>query len=552
MRNWQILGRLGSALLAAVLLSIPACGSMNSQPVSPGGTGGTLSERDIDTLPGWQQAQFTSPGWDAPAPPPEGAWLPAPELGQIGRETSALLATPPALAPRGYSGKSASWNDQATYVPPTPVATGEYEALAPYVTPPYGCNNNGGNSANGHAIEDVLPLAPYPMSAPQRISFVLHGLSQPNYFNATGGTGNDALSAVYQLFSWSRSADPMDENSPYEFAELSYRADLAPGVGPGGDCSAAEAFAVTGKFWRAFNRQFTLNGPEGKIALYNILIAPRGELSEILVNNMGTEARYQPFYFGSVPACFGGAWLAGLESSSGNCPEFVELIAKYSGGQDHTFVNPVLGVILKRWQQGAPLGDAAWNGLLGWPVFGPISYHRLAPQIDEEGVYRAIGMWFERGFIWWIDYDQALYPDAADKALTYLYAGPNVYSMQEPRLYVKLGTPLRYSDRGPLGVCVTAEDTLAQDDTVYSVDVDEPLLLHTHGYGGAPDAQWRYEYLTWDFGDGTVLPDTQAYVDDTETVEHSFSEPGTYTVTVRVTDSLGAEGFGSTLPVVVE
>ncbi len=62
----------------------------------------------------------------------------------------------------------------------------------------------------------------------------------PNWFNSSGGAGNDAQSAVYQLFSTDRAANPKDELSTAEFAELSYRADLAPGVGPGGDCSGAD------------------------------------------------------------------------------------------------------------------------------------------------------------------------------------------------------------------------------------------------------------------------------------------------------------------------
>jgi len=551
MCNWCIWGRLGSALLAVLLLSLPACGGMTGLPDNRGGTAGPLSELDIKTLPAWQQAQFSSPGWDAPAPPPAADWLPAPAQGQVAKDTAALLAAPPRIEPRGWPGgdRAASWDD-TEWDPPTPMARGEYKSVAPSGTPAYGCNNDESNSANGHAIEDVIGVSMAELP-PQRITYVRRGLTVENYFNATGGMGNDALSAVYQLFSTDRTANPRDPGSTAEFGELTYRADLAPGVGPGGDCSAAQAYPVRGFFWRAFNREFTLGAGIGETQLFNMLIAPSGELSDFHLNNHGTVGRFQPFYFGTVPECYGGAWLVGLDSSF-SCTKFNIMLAEHSSEIDQTFINPVLGVILKRWQQGVPPGGDAWDGALGWPVFGPLGYRGFEPQLDVRGAWRALGMYFEKGFIWWIDYDQSLYPDAADVAQCYYYTGTNVYCTGGTAEYKRWGSSVSYNEGGPLGVSVTAEHVVDEPDYVYAVAVDEPLRLHAHGFGGTPDAQWRYQYVTWRFGDGTVLPDAQAYVDDTQFVEHSYSEPGTYIVQVRVTDSLGAEAFGSALPVVVE
>ena len=56
------------------------------------------------------------------------------------------------------------------------------------------------------------------------------------FYNTTGGAGNDAQSAVYQLFATNREAVPeewMNPDNDDEFEELCYRADLAPGVAAG-------------------------------------------------------------------------------------------------------------------------------------------------------------------------------------------------------------------------------------------------------------------------------------------------------------------------------
>jgi hypothetical protein len=280
------------------------------------------------------------------------------------------------------------------------------------------------------------------------------------------------------------------------------------------------------------------------------LIAPSSELSSFVASQGGTTGRYQQFYCGTLPGCFGGGWLTSVESSASASEFFNEMVAQANG--TGFFIRPLFGVLLKRWQQSAPGGaNTPWDSALGWPIFGPIVYKNFQPQLTPQGTFRALGMWFEHGFVWWVDYDQELYPNAADKALAYFYTGANVYEMSESSDYIKLGSAIEYSDRGPLGVSVVAEKVLSGKGSRYEAQVGEPLQLHAHGFGGLTDNQWRYKHYFWRFGDGNELASGTPFSDDTQYVTYSFDAPGTYTITVQVTDAADEEAYGATLPVIV-
>jgi hypothetical protein len=204
---------------------------------------------------------LSDPGWNAPyIPPAEGTAVEAPTNELLKQEIAKALERGNRFAFRGVeteTGRSVSWDDQGNFDGVSNVGKGEYETLAPGGTPQFGCNNSAANSSNGHAVEDIIVNTN--MVIPQRVSYVLEGISSPNYFNRTGGTSKSSLAAVYQLFSTDRGSDPAEadptEPGGAEFAELSYRSDLAPGVGPGGDCSAAEAFSVAGNIWYSSTRR---------------------------------------------------------------------------------------------------------------------------------------------------------------------------------------------------------------------------------------------------------------------------------------------------------
>jgi hypothetical protein len=181
----------------------------------------------------------------------------------------------------------------------------------------------------------------------QRISYVFEGQSLSNFFNSSGGAGNDMLSAVYQLFSDNRAADPTDMSSKAQLAELSYNSGLlGEGIGPGGDCTAAEAFEVSDKIWRRFNSPFSAMPGLNSTPLYNIFIAPAAAVSDETLNAGGTLARYQPFYFGTVSSCYGGAWIVSVLSSTSTCDTFNEYLdLSASNISNVTFSNPLYGVL---------------------------------------------------------------------------------------------------------------------------------------------------------------------------------------------------------------
>jgi PKD repeat protein len=66
----------------------------------------------------------------------------------------------------------------------------------------------------------------------------------------------------------------------------------------------------------------------------------------------------------------------------------------------------------------------------------------------------------------------------------------------------------------------------------YETTAKEPVTL----YGGATGGKSPYTY-SWDFGDGTS---TQASSQTAHTIQHTYLEEGTYTVTLTVVDATGA------------
>ena len=535
------------------------------------GVGLVISEDEIGSLPVWQQEMLSDPGWNQPyIAPRECTPIEPPTHELLLAETQKALERGLELAPRVESGgKGVSWDDQGNYQPPTPVAKGEYETLIPSGDPQYGCNNYEGNSNNGHAIEDVIDQAT--MVVPQRISYVEQGKSSPNHFNKSGGAGNDAQSAVYQLFATDREADPLDPESTAEFAELSYRADLAPGVAPGGDCSAATAYAVQSWFWKRFNSTTNVLPGMTVTALYNILIAPSSEQTAEIVSSGATSAMYQAFYMGTLSACYGGGWIVGLTSSESDCDDFNQFVA--DGQSTGFYVRPVYGVLLKRWQDLQLSGMAGpWDSVLGWPVFGPVAHQNGSPVLTARGAYYAWGMWFEKGFIWWIDYDQDLYPNTPDEAQAYSYSGANVYCA-ENATYSKLGATIFYGGEGPLAVNVsidayraTAGDPwqpapLDETGTFYRIGLPANdglatvnVAMHAQGYGGVPNEDCVYKYYVWAFRNGQISAAGPAYSDSNKYVTTAYgntvrNEEGVYVVRVQITDSEDSIAYGDSLPI---
>ena len=318
------------------------------------------------------------------------------------------------------------------------------------------------------------------------------------------------------------------------FEELSYRADLAPGVGPGGDCSAVTAYLVSGLMWKRFNSTIMALPNLEEKHVYDILIAPSGEESELLTSSGDTDARYQEFYFGSVGPCFGGGWIVGLEASTSGCADYNTKVAGAFEAGDPFYYSPIYGVLLKRWQETELAGMAGpWEGWLGWPVQGPMPYSNGSRILTAKGTYYAWGMWFERGFMWWIDYDQAAYPAVPDEAQVYVFTGSNVFCPGSGE-YQELAPTVYYGGEAvwpaPMGeprVAVVVDSyRYAGTDPWVPVELNEMsqyeiglpngglgtvnVALHAHAFGGTPNEDCSYDYYVWAFRDGSIFMGDEA------------------------------------------
>ena len=532
-------------------------------------TGVLIQESEIATLPDWQRAKFNDSGWNQPYIPPLASDAVIEPSGELLLEFARQLRDRGAeIVPRGVNVRRASWLAED---PPAGVIQGEYESVGPAETPPFGCNSDPVNEHNGHALEDVIVQEA--IELPEVYSFVSNGLTEPNWFNRSGGTGNDARSAVYQLFAKTTGLEP---GEPAQYGELCYRADLAPGVGPGGSCGVAQAYLVSGLIWKRFNSAiYALPNLEERYN-FDILIAPASAETGGLTSSGNTLGRYQEFYCGDLSSCFGGGWIVGVESSASGCEAFdTQIAAAYEQG-DPFYFSPVYGVLLKRWQQQQLSGMAGpWEGELGWPVLGPVPCDNGALQMSRQGSYYVWGMWFERGFMAWLDYDQEAYPETPDQVQVFSFSGSNVFCPATGH-YQRIKPDYRYgstapwpSPQGQPRVAVTvngcrhgSEDYWipAQQSMTgeYQIGLSQgspygtvELSLTAQAWGGTPNPGCTYDYYIWAFRDGTIYMGNEA---EAKSVTHTYGSEtrnleGTYVVRVQVSDSTGAVTYGDSYPI---
>ena len=596
--NWCM--RIGAVVLVLMLVfaafSCGGGGGVNLAPdkgstadvIKESGLIAPVSESEIATLPKWQQELLSDPGWNQPyIAPREGTPTEPPSLESLWQATAEGLEKGVELMPRaGQGSKGASW--LPPQLPPSEtIDKAEYQSTAPNATPSYGCNNVLNSSSDNHALEDLI-LANANTGIPaNRISYVNEGLAAVNIFNNLAGTNKSARACVYQTYASVEGIDPANPPAGTLLGEVSYRSDLAPGIGIGGVCSATayaiyDALGATpatcNYFWTTFNAALTATPGMQPVATYDVLIAPAGNqstASQISVG--GTSGRTQPYYFGTISNCFGGSMIIGLIGSTSTCTKFKDYFdsTKPATYNPPFWYKPVYGVLLKRWQDMmAPGQTGPWQTQLGWPVYGPYAYASGAQQLGPRGTFYQWGMWYEYGFIWWVDYDQDVYPNTPDEAQAFWYA-KNVYCAAATDGPFKIAPTVYYGGSGPLGVSVAVDAyrNVASDPwaamplnataSEYQVNLNAAdgkatmqIKMRANGYGGVPNAACLYKTYVWAFRDGTVQPAGADYSAAQMTAVHtygdlSFNKESKYVVRCQVQDSGGALAYGDSLPIVL-
>ena len=155
--------------------------------------------------------------------------------------------------------------------------------------------------------------------------------------------------------------------------------------------------------------------------------------------------------------------------------------------------------------------------------------------LSTHGIYYVWGMWFEKGYIAWIDYDQTAYPMTPDEAQVYTWHGsPNIFCYGAPgQEYRYMAPAVYYGGAGPLKVSVVVDsyrDTPADPWTpvpldssglCYELPMEENdgnasgvdpvnVAMHAHPYGGVYGEDCSYDYYTWAFRDGTIFMGSEA------------------------------------------
>ncbi|UNM09908.1 MAG: hypothetical protein H7A35_07560 [Planctomycetales bacterium] len=573
----------------------------------------TVSENEIGKLSAEQQALLSDAGWNQPyIVPKAGTPIQGPSHEMLMAQLREMAERGVEMLPRGVEGegtKGASWLDQRGFNPgvDSGLVKGQYKPADTGANgvPDFGCNASGALMAdNGQSdIEDVIFAYGGSMPA-QAISWVAEGLSTINHFNSVGGGGDDAYTAVYQLFADSETANPSNQGNN-DIGEIGYRADLGPygigygqGSGPSGTLCDGTAYGVRNAFWMTFNEKFFALPSGQATALYNVLIAPSGDEGADQVSPMDTSANFQTFYFGNVSSCYGDAMIVGINAADSGCDMFDE--ASNAPWQDRTadgnsypniLHNPIFGVILARWAGGNANSDSQFFGdgsfpsaasIVGWPVARPFAYNNGAALLNANGAYYAFGQFFEKGFMWWIDYDQNSNPTASDEAQMYVYDGNNTFCEGE---YSKVEPDVFYGGAGDLGVGVTVDGVrygagdwsapqLSDDGTYYQIGMllDEntgissvTIAASAHGFGGVTadgadvgHPEWGaclYKHSTWSWRDGTVTAAGTAFDPSQFARTHTYSSnaiktnvEGVYTIRNQVVDADDNIAYGDSLP----
>jgi hypothetical protein len=546
----------------------------------------SIPESEITQLSDWQQTLLADGGWNQPyiQPGPSAvSALPAPSrelLLEMQRQQGEQAGNPDHPAYRGTSATGA-------------IPLGAYKAqdVDANGVPDFGCNADPA-LVQGCEIEDVIAgYALGNLSDFLRPNNVKLFVANINHFNSKEKHPFYPR-CVYQTLA--RDDDP-ETNGYEQLAELCYIVPagfaVAPGEGqgPGGpeDCGM-QAYSVRDAYWMSWNQEFFALPSGQTVRTFNILPGPVAETSPGLLNSItGTTAGLQPFHFGSWDEQYSVAGIIGIESANSGCEVFDE--AANLSWQDRTLDgepypnalhNAILNILQERWQQSALPGVEDWHSHLGWPIAAAFAFNNGALNLDANGSYYAFGQFFERGFIWWLDYDQQQYPEARDRTILYRFDGNNTFCEGDYRQSIP---DLEYNASGAaLDARLLIDMQQDGNGDWQQIEMDLPRrMLHSpwiDAGGGQRSATIRalvqpsggvtlagedigqpgwgrglYRSCTWLWHDGTITPAGTDYDPAQFESVHTYLVGGSdiesiYTVRAQVVDADGNISYTDSLP----
>ncbi len=540
MRKAKMIARITYVILAVIVLGLAlSCGggskkTMGTLPSVSSSSGGSnasfdqvnrgacISEDDIYKLSPVLQELYNDPGWDGPLTSTTADTMPRETqsvdvdvvektmvtvgaVEQNAPEASVPMSTPvpppPTLSIEGLAAR----HENAARVnrglePVMPVKSASYPYIPPdepgYYTVPGEYDPNdwdgtgdppwGSDGGDADILEDRIQRVD--VFVEQGRSFVKLGLTTANQFNRGSAVASE-LSAVYQTYSV-----PIADWGEWSYpAEDTY--DFVP----------EPAYFVADYIYDKLQMSTSVRRYSQMIdfAWYDILITP---LDDVSIEYMSTSppnetyARYQPYFYDAEKMPYGEAWMVGLTSSAN---EYIQGLIDLQASDNLPIATfPTFGVIHQRWTDDVwNMGvDPPWEGRLGWPLTDPFIDKGGRLLTGPMGHYYRYGQYFEKGFMWWLDY---LDPMVPDEVFLYVYKKDSV--LEEGGEFEQDPVAVRYGMGGPLGCKIFANPLIA--------NLGDPIYFKAFPYGGPTDNVNGFadDWFLWNFRDGTVTPSSVQY-----------------------------------------
>jgi hypothetical protein len=496
------IARVTYVMLAVIVLGLAlSCGggshkSVGTLPSVSSGSGGSaasfgqsdrsacIPEDEVYRLSPIMQELYGDPGWKGSVTPvPASTPVPAPPALNIEDAAARYEGATrlnrdeePVVPVRGVSHQYIPPDDPGYYPMPGEYDPDDWNGTG---SPPWG-SDGGDEDIYEDRIQRVDKFTE------QGKSFVKEGSTRPNQFNR-GTMEIGTLTAVYQTYNIPTGGDP-------EWGEWAYPSEDTY------DVVVEPAYFVDGYIYDKLQMSTSVRRYSQMVdfAWYDILIAPLDDVSGDFMSTQPpneTYASYQPYFFDDETLLFGEAWIVELASSEN---ELIQELIDLQVADDLPIVTyPIFGVIQQRWADDVwNMGvDPPWEGRLGWPLSDPFIDRSGRLLTGPLGPFYRYGQYFEKGFMWHVDY---IDPEMPDEVYVYMYDEDS--TLDPGGEYTQDPTVVKYGTGGPLGCTVVMNPLLA--------NVGDPIFFKAFPYGGPVGNANGFadDWYLWNFRDGTISP----------------------------------------------